>query len=382
MRARFEGDSFFEPIIDALLGNPRGGSIKETRHAMRRAKEYVIDKGRLWKVGDKHSTRTSKVECIPSREGLDTALKIHMNIGHWSMDHVKLHMCGQYFWPHIDSDTTLACLVCRHCKGFGAHCQNVLLQLIIRGCPFEFLVADYLKLPLSKGKMANVLFFVDVASGFVWGQKQAAAGTRKSTEQLLSKICWGWAKPRVWQTDGGSHFKGQELKEVCERLGIIRIVTPAYTAWVNGLMEGVNRLFLSCLKKKYALDLDESEYQDVDPQSIPRNWPDFFNEAVANHNDRIILGTKLIPREILFGLCFAPIHLPPDIPPQQPTKDDMDMLMDLAEILQIENLAHHITDSEHRRAHANNSVTPIEFNVGDLVQVYDLMICLGRNKDL
>ena len=232
-------------------------------------------------------------------------------------------------------------------------------------------MVSYLKLPLGKGKMANVLFFVDVASGFVWGQKQAAAGTGKSTEQLLFKICWGQAKPRVWQTDGGLHFKGQELKEVCERLGIIRIVTPAYAAWVNGLVEGVNRLFLSCLKKKCAPDLDESDYQDVNPQSIPRNWPDFFDEAVANLNDRIIPGTKSTPREILFSLCFAPIHLPPNIPLQQPTEDNMDMQMDLAEILQMGNLVHHITDSERRRAHANDSVTPIEFNVGDLVQVYD-----------
>lgn len=211
--------------------------------------------------------------------------------------------------------------------------HNVLLQLIIRGHPFEFLAVDYLKLLLSKGKMANVLFFVDAASGFVWSQKQAAAGTGKSTEQLLSKICQGWAKPRVWQTDRGSHFKGQELKEVCKRLGIIRIVTPAYMAWVNGLVEGVNRLFLSCLKKKCALDLDESEYQDVDPQSIPRNWPDFLNEAVANLNDRIILGTKFTPREILFGLCFAPIHLPSDSPLQQPTEGNIDTWMDLAKIL-------------------------------------------------
>lgn len=87
------GDSFFKLIIDPLLGNLRGGSIKETRHAMRRAKEYVIDEGHLWKVRDKHSTRTSKVECIPLREGFNTALKIHMDIVHWSMDHVKLHVC-------------------------------------------------------------------------------------------------------------------------------------------------------------------------------------------------------------------------------------------------------------------------------------------------
>ena len=37
----------------------------------------------------------------------------------------------------------------------------------------------------------------------------------------------------------------------------------------------------------------------------------------------------------------------------------------------MENLAQHITDSECRRAHVNDSVMLIEFEVGDLVQVYD-----------
>ena len=165
------------------------------------------------------------------------------------------------------------------------------------------------------------------------------AGTGKSTEKLLVQIAQGFAKPRVWQTDGGSHSKGLELKEACEWLGIVRIITPAYAAWVNGLVEGVNKLFLSCLKKKCAPDLNNSKYEDVDPESIPRNWPDFFKEAVANVNDRIILGTRFTPREILFGLCFAPIHIDPEIPPHQPEDSDLMDWMDLAEIMWMENLA-------------------------------------------
>ena len=133
LRMRFKGDNFFEPIVEALLGKPRGNSIKETRHAMGRAREFMIEGGRLWKVGDKMSTRTSRVECIPSREGFDTALKVHMDIGHWSVNHVKLHVCDKFFWPHIDTDAWLVCLVCGHCKSFGARRQNTLLQPIIRG---------------------------------------------------------------------------------------------------------------------------------------------------------------------------------------------------------------------------------------------------------
>ena len=45
LRTRFEGDDFFEPIVEALLGKPRGNSIKETRHAMRRAREFMIEGG-------------------------------------------------------------------------------------------------------------------------------------------------------------------------------------------------------------------------------------------------------------------------------------------------------------------------------------------------
>ena len=374
LRTRFEGDDFFEPIVEALLGKPRGNLIKETRHAMRRAWEFMIEGRRLWKVGDKMSMRTSRVECIPSRKGFDTTLKVHMDIGHWSVDHVKLHVRDKFFWPHIDTDARLACLVCGQCKSFGVRRQNALLQPIIRGWPFEFLATDYLKLPLGKGKMSNVLFFMDAASGFVWGQKQVAAGTGKSTEKLLVHIAQGFAKLRVWQTDGGAHFKGPELKEACERLGIVRIVTPAYAVWVNGLVEGVNKLFLSCLKKKCAPDIDDSEYEDVDPESIPRNWPDFFEEAVVNVNDRIILGTRFTPREILFGLCFAPIHIDPEIPPHQPEDSELTDRMDLAEIMRMESLARHITDTERHQSHANDSVTPIKFKVGDLVQVYDLTL--------
>ncbi|KAJ6485492.1 hypothetical protein DFH09DRAFT_948996, partial [Mycena vulgaris] len=108
LRERFKGDTFFEPIIGCLLGDSTGSTIGETRHAIRRAKDYMIDEGRLWKVGDRYSTRTARVECIPSREGFNTALKIHQDNGHWDADHVKLHVRDRYFWPHIDSDARLA----------------------------------------------------------------------------------------------------------------------------------------------------------------------------------------------------------------------------------------------------------------------------------
>ncbi|KAJ7135069.1 hypothetical protein C8R43DRAFT_894472 [Mycena crocata] len=183
LRERFKGDAFFEPILGCLLRDSTGNSIAETRHTVRRAKDYMVNDGCLWKVADKYSTRTSRVECIPSREGFNTALKIHQDAGCWDVDHVKLHVRDRYFWPHIDSDARLAILMCGVCKNFGPLRRNTLLQPILRGRPFEFVAAGYLKLPRGKGKMANILLFVDACGGFVWGQKQAAAVVR-----------WSWGK--------------------------------------------------------------------------------------------------------------------------------------------------------------------------------------------
>ncbi|KAJ7909296.1 hypothetical protein B0H13DRAFT_1616633, partial [Mycena leptocephala] len=58
LRAQFKGNTFFEPIIECLLGDSTGNTISETRHVVRRAKDYMIEEGRLWKVADKYSTRT------------------------------------------------------------------------------------------------------------------------------------------------------------------------------------------------------------------------------------------------------------------------------------------------------------------------------------
>ena len=55
--------------------------------------------------------------------------------------------------------------------------------------------------------------------------------------------------------------------------------------------------------------------------------------------------------------------------------------MALAEIMRMESLTRHITDSERRRAYANDAVTPIEFEVGDMVQVYDATLDMTHKAE-
>ena len=55
--------------------------------------------------------------------------------------------------------------------------------------------------------------------------------------------------------------------------------------------------------------------------------------------------------------------------------------MALAEIMRMESLTWHITDSARRRAYANDAVTPIEFEVGDMVQVYDATLDMTHKAE-
>ena len=50
-------------------------------------------------------------------------------------------------------------------------------------------------------------------------------------------------------TDNGSEFKNQEMKQVCETLGVKHIFSPVYTPESNGHLEGWHRFFKACIVK-------------------------------------------------------------------------------------------------------------------------------------
>ena len=50
-------------------------------------------------------------------------------------------------------------------------------------------------------------------------------------------------------TDNGSEFKNQEMRQVCEILGVKHIFSPVYTPESNGCLEGWYRFFKACITK-------------------------------------------------------------------------------------------------------------------------------------
>lgn len=171
--------------------------------------------------------------------------------------------------------------------------------------------------------------------------------------------------------DGGSHFKNNAVAEFCVNNNVQQIVTPAYAPWVNGLVESTNNLLLSRLKLICNPNLDE-EPGEVDPKSIPWNWPDHLDEAVRAINDRIIPSLNASPREILFGMPLRPdSSTEPPSTPQPLSSKDLDTHFTLADTFRYNTHLRSITEAEHKKQLFDSKALVPHIKVGDLVQVYD-----------
>ena len=130
----------------------------------------------------------------------------------------------------------------------GGTYLHALLDPITRRHPFELLVGDYLSLPARKGGYHTVGLYLDTYSQHVFGYKYKTAGSAKMTMDSLSKTFHNFVLWGMFMSDGGRHFDNKEVRELCKKWGTKTHIIPAYSPWVNGLVEGTNKLFLHMLK--------------------------------------------------------------------------------------------------------------------------------------
>lgn len=114
------------------------------------------------------------------------------------------------------TDCHRAQLECPKCKSFGAATKNSALQPIQQTQPFALVAGDYLSLPVGKGGFKTVGLYIDTYSNFVWRTKLKMTGSGKLTIASLKRIFYEYAVPKSFMSDGGSHFKNNEVDQFCE----------------------------------------------------------------------------------------------------------------------------------------------------------------------
>jgi hypothetical protein len=372
LRTRFAKEKVFIEIVDSLLELDHGKSLKVRKRAKHKAKGYMIDNGRLWRIGDGSARARARLECVTQEETVALAWEEHRNNGHFHRDNIKANLLNKITSPKMDQSITKAILDCGKCKGFGSTHLHSLLEPITRRHPFELMVADTLSMPKGKGGFTKLGLWMDVYAQRVWVTKLKTAATGKSSKKSYGDICDLFTPSETLMTDGGPEFDNNELREECSRRGTKLEICPAYSPWVNGLLEGTNAILLNRLKRMCAPDLGEDEYVGIE---MPANWPDHLEAAVRCINDRILPNLKYSPNELLLGLVINTKRTPPTEISAAPTPGEVETQMAYVDQHRFDGYSQIIEHAERRKATFDRQVlahSPREvvFRAGDLVQVY------------
>ena len=94
------------------------------------------------------------------------------------------------------------------------------------------------------------------------------------------------------------------VKTYCTKWSCNHHVIAAYSPWINGLVEGTNKLLLHVLKCLCAPDLGEDTAVDEDWEKLPKTWPDHLDDAVCTLNSHLLPALKYTPKELLLGLVI------------------------------------------------------------------------------
>ena len=303
LRKRFQDVPIFLEVIEALLELDQGTSLRKWKRAHHRASEYMIDEGKLWRVAGGHCMRArARVECVSPSEATELAKEEHTKNGHWQRDSVKKALLDHIWSPGLDGSILAGIKDCAHCKNFGGSHTHALLDPITQRHLFKLVVGDYLSLLKGFRGHHSVGLYLDTYSQHVWGFKYKVTPSGKTTQDAIEKIFHKFAPAEVFMTDGGPHFNNNAVRESCAKWGTETHVVSAYSLWVNGLVEGANKILLHILKRLCSPNLGEDDYNTAEWENIPTSWLKHFEEAIRIMNWRLLPSLKFSPKELLLGL--------------------------------------------------------------------------------
>lgn len=328
-------------------------------------------------------------ECVTKEEAVELAKAEHERGGHFHRDLIKIALLDKIHSPGLDQSIVQAIADCARCKNFGGTHLHALLQPITRRHPFELLVGDYLSMPPGKGGYHTVGLYLDTFSQHIWGYKFKTAGTGKTTVKSLEDIYSGFAPAEVFMSDGGKHFKNNEVRQCCEKWGGRHHVVAAYSPWINDLVEGTNKILLYVLARLCAPEVGEDGWQSMNWVNLPNKWPDHFDEAIQILNWRILPALKFSPKELLLSLVINTSPTPLEVSSSMPTAQDFDMHIAYAAQQRLDGYSEAVRHAMDRKTRFDRRVLEskegeVTFAKGDLVQMYrnDLAKSISSERKL
>lgn len=196
--------------------------------------------------------------------------------GHRGGEATAATLREEFIWKGLTTDArdfVSNCLLCMLSRS-GAKIPRPLSNTLHASKPNEVLHFDYLYLGDSQDDKRYVLVLKDDFSGYAWLSATDSA-TAAHAAEVLSRWNRTFTAPAYWISDQGSHFMNVLLETMARDYNIRHMPTVAYSPWVNGTVERLNRDILAALR---AL-LGELKLAPQDWTAIIDVIPSILNEA-------------------------------------------------------------------------------------------------------
>lgn len=142
---------------------------------------------------------------------------------------------------------------------------------MLRRHPFKLVVGDYLSLPVGVGGFKNIGLYLDTVGQHIWGYKYTIPGSAEMTEEALEDIGDRCLPMETFQSDQGRHFKNKCVQQFCDTHGIKINLVSVYSPWINGLVEGANKILIYILACLCAPDVGEDKWCSVMKDTLLEN---------------------------------------------------------------------------------------------------------------
>lgn len=304
LQKSFANEPVFLEVVESIAQISSNRPLQDRKKARHRASEYLIEDGKLWRLRGGTTVRArSKTECITHEEAKQLAVEQHEQNGHWGQDMIKIALTDQVHSAKLNASIMEAIANCAKCKNFGSQHLHSLLEPITCRHPFKLLVSDYLTLPQGRG-YHTLGVYLDTFSQHIWAFKYRNSGTARTTVDSLSQIFKNFTPSEMFMSDGGKHFDNEQVRNYCTKWSCKTHIVAAYSPWINGLVEGTNKILLHVLKRLCAPNLGEDDYEAISWDTLPNSWPDHLDEAVTALNNWILPALKFSLKELLLGMVI------------------------------------------------------------------------------
>lgn len=179
------------------------------------------------------------------------AQQIH-NLGHSGPATMNHRFSNQWWNPkfrNIATETVKRCVTCQKNNDMPAATTAATHTPAPPG-PFRHLQVDYISLPPCKGK-TDVLIVIDKFSRWVEAYPTGRATAAHTAKCLITDFIPRWGLPDSIDSDQGTHFTGQVVKEVSKMLKIKWNLHCPYRPQASGQVERANRTIKTRLSKMH-----------------------------------------------------------------------------------------------------------------------------------